>query len=121
MNALKIAFLVLLAVAASALFFFLAASSVARGYVAAGRGGAIVYTFAESPVAFSLSVGIMFAFAAVMLAGAVSMIIAPKKKRESLLLLAQQSVFGVRSGVRWLLAAVVVVLGALTITAIFRA
>lgn len=125
---LKLAAFVLLGAAVSACFFFLAAASLAKGYVTVGKAGSVIYTYAESPVAFSLAVGGMLVFATAVLAAdlliAFALVALPKSKRarllrERLLLVANESIFRVRTSMRWLLACFVVALGALGIAAAF--
>lgn len=125
---LKIAALGLLAAAVSACFFFLAGTSLAHGYPAVGKARSVIYTYAESPVAFSLAVGSMLVFAMAGLAAclliAFALVVPPKTKRarllrERLLLVANESIFRVRTSMRWLLACFVVALGALGISAAF--
>ncbi|WP_058935015.1 hypothetical protein [Roseateles depolymerans] len=125
---LKIAALGLLAAAVSACFFFLAGTSLAQGYVTVGKARSVIYTYAESPVAFSLAVGGMLVFATAVLAAclliAFALVAAPRAirarlLRERLLEVANKSIFGVRTSMRWLLACFVVALGALGIAAAF--
>lgn len=125
---LKLAAFVLLAAAVSACFFFLAGTSLAQGYVTVGKAGSVIYRYAESPIAFSVAVGGMLVFATAVLASGIligfALVAAPKTKRarlrrERLLAVANESIFRVRTSMRWLLACFVVALGALGIAAVF--
>lgn len=115
---LKIALSALVAFVLSLAFAMLAAKSIAQGYAAVGRYSALTLTRAESPLAFYLSVSSLCALAVAMLLGGLVFVSTRGARRDKLLSHLNSTVFGVRSSIRWLLAAALLSLGALAVTAL---
>jgi hypothetical protein len=114
---LKIALSAAVAFGISLAFGVLAVESVVQGYAVVGKYVSRTIVQAEAPVAFYLSISAMFALALALLIAGVVFLSARGVRRERLLAYLNAKVFGVRTGIRWLLVLFLVALAVLVVAA----